>query len=284
MVDNMRTQRFASLFNLPETAKYSFYDADVSLINLDYLIKDVSVIIHLAAITDAANSFNNASEVELNNYKATEKVADLCVRNNVPLILISSTSVYGTQLKIVSENCKSEDLKPQSPYAETKLKEEKLIQMYCQRNHLKATILRFGTIFGTSTGMRFHTAVNKFCWQAVMKQPLTVWSDAYDQKRPYLDIEDASNAIIFIIKENIYDGKIYNILTENSTVRNVVEIIKELCPNLKIEFVNNIIMNQLSYEVSRDLFVSQGFRFSGNLKRGIKETISLLKQSCNNYE
>ena len=34
--------------------------------------------------------------------------------------------------------------------------------------------------------MRFHTAVNKSCWQAVMGQPLTVWETAYGQKRTYL--------------------------------------------------------------------------------------------------
>ena len=34
-------------------------------------------------------------------------------------------------------------------------------------NRLKFTTLRLGSIFGSSIGMRFHTAVNKFCWQAL---------------------------------------------------------------------------------------------------------------------
>ena len=71
--------------------------------------------------------------------------------------------------------------------------------------------------------MRFHTAVNKFCWQAVMGQPITVWNTAYDQKRPYLDLFDASRAIAFIIENNIFDGRIYNVLTQNFTVRQVVD-------------------------------------------------------------
>jgi nucleoside-diphosphate-sugar epimerase len=129
--------------------------------------------------------------------------------------------------------------------------------------------------------MRFHTAVNKFCWQAVMGQPITVWTTAYDQKRPYLDLLDASRAIIYIIENNIFDGQIYNVLTHNSTVRQVVDTIKEFVPNLDIEFVDNRIMNQLSYEVLCDRFKSKGFIFSGNLKRGIKETIDLLKNSNN---
>jgi nucleoside-diphosphate-sugar epimerase len=129
--------------------------------------------------------------------------------------------------------------------------------------------------------MRFHTAVNKFCWQAVMGQPISVWTTAYDQKRPYLDLLDASKAIAFIIKNNIFDGQIYNVLTSNATVRQVVDTIKEFIPNLEVEFVDNRIMNQLSYEVMCDRFKSKGFVFSGNMRRGIRETIDLLKQSNN---
>tara|TARA_B110000858_G_C17688191_1_gene419989 strand:- start:635 stop:1018 length:384 start_codon:yes stop_codon:yes gene_type:complete len=127
--------------------------------------------------------------------------------------------------------------------------------------------------------MRFHTAVNKFCWQAVMRQPITVWKTAYDQKRPYLDLIDASRAIAFIIDNDIFDGGIYNILTKNSTVREVVGAIRDFVPDLEIEFVESKIMNQLSYEVLCDKFKSKGFVFTGSLKNGIGQTISLLTNS-----
>ena len=64
--------------------------------------------------------------------------------------------------------------------------------------NLKGIILRLGTIFGVSKGMRFHTAVNKFCYQAAFKKPLTIWKTAYDQKRPYLDLQDACAVVEFI--------------------------------------------------------------------------------------
>ena len=40
------------------------------------------------------------------------------------------------------------------------------------------------------------------------------------------------------IKNNIFDGQIYNVLTQNSTVREVVGVISEFIPDLKIEFVD----------------------------------------------
>ena len=92
------------------------------------------------------------------------------------------------------------------------LKEENLILDFYKNKGLKAVVFRFGTIFGISQGMRFHTAVNKFCWQAVMNQPISVWKTAYDQKRPYLELKDASNAFKHIINNDIFDGEIYLIV------------------------------------------------------------------------
>lgn len=279
MIDNMMTQRFSSLFNLPATGRYSFLEADVTSMDLRSVLQGAHTVIHLAAITDAAGSFDKAAQLEANNFQSTVKVAEACVEVGARLIALSSTSVYGTQSEVVAEDCSEDELKPQSPYAVTKLKEERLIAQLCADKGLKAISCRFGTIFGASPGMRFHTAVNKFCWQAVMGQPITVWSTAYDQKRPYLDLYDASRAMAFIIRRDLFDGRIYNVLTNNSTVRQIVDMIREFVPDLNVSFVDNKIMNQLSYEVSCERFMAQGFSFAGDLRRGIGETIGLLRQA-----
>jgi UDP-glucose 4-epimerase len=279
LVDNMMTQRFPSLFNLPVTARYRFIEADVTKVDLRKIIDGAHTVIHLAAITDAAGSFGKAAQVEENNFVATSRIAEECANLGARLIALSSTSVYGTQNEIVSEDCSPEELKPQSPYAATKLKEESLVTRLCAEGRLRAVSCRFGTIFGASPGMRFHTAVNKFCWQAVMNQPITVWRTAFDQKRPYLDLSDASRALAFIIRKDLFDGRIYNVLTQNATVRQIVDVIREFVPELVIDFVDNKIMNQLSYEVARERFVQQGFVFSGDLRRGIGETVALLRQA-----
>jgi len=279
MIDNMMTQRYSSLFNLPPVGNYHFIEDDVNSIDLKTVFSGANVVIHLAAITDAAGSFDRAEELENNNYQSTVKVANACIETGASLIALSSTSVYGTQNDVVDEDCSEEELQPQSPYATTKLKEEELIAKLCKEKGLKAIHCRFGTIFGASAGMRFHTAVNKFCWQAVMGQPISVWRTAFNQKRPYLDLLDASRAIELIIKNNIFDGRIYNVLTNNSTVREVVDVIREFVPDIEVGFVDSKIMNQLSYEVLDNRFKSQGFISAGSLRRGIGETVSLLSNS-----
>ena len=69
MIDNMMTQRFASLFKLPKVGNYSFIEGDVRLMDLNSLFKGADIVIHLAAITDATGSFDKAMEIEENTGK-----------------------------------------------------------------------------------------------------------------------------------------------------------------------------------------------------------------------
>lgn len=273
LVDNLLTQRYSSLFDLPAGGRYQFVEADVLSAELEPIFTDAAAVIHLAAITDATSSFGKAAEVEQVNYVGTERVARACAAANVPLIFPSTTSVYGSQADIVDETC--DELRPQSPYAESKLRAERLLGDLAASDGLRFVIGRFGTIFGTSIGMRFHTAVNKFCWQAVMGQPLTVWSTALDQYRPYLDLADAVAAISFIIEHELFDGRVYNVVTQNATVRDIVTAIAVHRPQLQVCTVDTPIMNQLSYHVLNRRFAEQGFVPSGDLARGIADTIAL---------
>lgn len=281
MVDNMMTQRYASLFNLPKEGRYRFIEADITKMDLAPLLDGTDVVVHLAAITDAAGSFDRAAQVEENNFNATKQLAEACAKAGVRLITLSSTSVYGTQAELVDEDCSEEELKPQSPYATTKLKEERLVQQLVREQGLKAGIYRFGTIFGISPGMRFHTAVNKFCWQAAMGLPITVWSTAYDQKRPYLDLGDACRAVAHIVRKDLFDGRIYNVLTLNATVREVVDAIRAFVPGLAVQFVDNKIMNQLSYEVLDARFRGTGFVPNAKLSESLEQELELLMPGLN---
>jgi nucleoside-diphosphate-sugar epimerase len=277
LIDNLLTQRFCSLFDLPAAARYRFLEADVTSADLRPVFEGAHAVVHLAAMTEAAASFNRPEQVESNNYQATLRVSEACGETGARLFMPSSTSVYGTARSTVSEDCSPDELNPQSPYAATKLKEEQVVQDMVRSKGLRAVTCRFGTIFGTSKGMRFHTAVNKFCWQAVMGIPLTVWKTALDQRRPYLDLHDACMAVSFLIEKDLFDGGVFNILTLNATVRDIVETIREFVPDVRTNLVDSPIMNQFSYDVSCERFQGTGFTFTGDLKAGVKETVGLLR-------
>ncbi|QWD91093.1 NAD(P)-dependent oxidoreductase [Polynucleobacter sp. MWH-Braz-FAM2G] len=279
IVDNLATQRYVSLFNLPSTVKYYFVQGDVTQIDLAPVFAGADVVIHLAALTDPGASFDHPEAMEQINYAATQRVAEACVEAGVPLIHASSTSVYGTEKDSVDEFCGPEDISPQSPYAEIKHKEELFVKDLCHSGSLRGMSFRFGTIFGISPGMRFHTAVNKFCWQAAMGQPLSVWNTAYDQMRPYLDLGDAVRAIQFVIQHQLFDGGIYNAVSINISVRDVVDTIGRYIPNLKIELVDSRIMNTLSYRVLNTRLTRHGFLFQGGLDEAVRTTLQQLRNA-----
>ena len=276
LIDNLSTQRYPVLFNLPKELPSRFFEEDILTADLEKYFEGADVVVHLAAITNAEASVDSPEEVELTNFDGTERVAKACVATGSKLIFLSTTSVYGVQSDEVDEDCPFEQLQPQSPYAESKLKAELLLQEMAKEEKLDFVICRFGTIFGVSTGMRFHTAVNKFCWQAAMGEPLTVWKTALNQKRPYLDLMDAVDAMKFIIQRDLFDGRIYNVVTTNTTVGNIADIISTHMPDLSINYVDSRIMNQLSYVVSNDRFAKLGFEFTGSLEQGIADTLQLL--------
>jgi len=282
MIDNFTTQRYTSLFNLPQH-NYKFYSKDIMNDDLSSIFNGADIAVHLAALTEATTSLEEPEEYERVNYVGTKNILELCKKFSVKMIHFSSTSIYGTTKKVVDENCDKEDINPQSPYAETKFKEETLVQNFFENQGLKSKTLRLGSICGTSPGMRFHAAISKFCFQASIGQSLSVWETALNQKRPYLNLNDATRAIAFVIENNLFDGGVFNLVTANSTVQEIINTIRKFEPQVKIEFVKSKIMNNLSYDVSSQKFKDKGFIFSNNLDEGIKDTISLFK-SINSYE
>ena len=276
VVDDFMTQRYASLFNLSPETKIDFFEKNVQSISAEWLLEvgPIDLIIHLSATTDAAGNAQNREALFENNLNGTKHIAKLALSLGIKFIFPSSTSVYGSQSDLVDETCT--ELLPQSPYAESKLAEENLLQQLSEEG-LRVAILRFGTIHGASAGMRFHTAVNRFIFQSKLGIPLTVWRTALDQKRPYLSLLDCIAAVQHVMDRDLFDGEVYNIVTQNWTVREIIENI-ELVSGVKaqISFVDVAIMNQLSYEVSSLKFQETGFVFHGDLRQDIEDTLVLL--------
>jgi UDP-glucose 4-epimerase len=276
LIDNLATQRMASLFNLPADVPFHFVGEDILTSDLPARFKDAHAVVHLAALTDPAASFDDPEGVAAVNGEGTARVARACVKTGARLLFPSSTSVYAPRGATVDENCPDADLDPKSPYAADKLGSEKLLRAM-GGDGLRFACCRFGTIFGPSPGMRFHTAVNRFVWQACLRQPLTVWRTALNQRRPYVDVEDAARAIEFLLREDLFSGETYNVLTANATVQEVLDILRVHVPDFEVELVEARAMNDLSYTVSADKLSRAGFEPAGSLERGIRETVTLLR-------
>jgi len=268
VVDNLLTQRYCSLFNTNHPLK--FIDKCISEIKEEELY-NVDIVIHLAAITNAAGSFTNKKQTENINLDLTNEFINKCEKAGCKFIFPSSTSVYGAAVDVVYED-NDTFLNPQSPYAETKIGIEERLKDY-KSGYL---ILRFGTIFGTSIGMRFHTAINKFCYEASLNKPLTIWKENYNQYRPYLGLDDSINSILFFLELETSWDETYNVLTGNYKLSSIVEYIKSKI-DIVINMVDTPLLNQFSYTVSNDKIKSLGFVPQDDLFNHINITLRQLR-------
>ena len=123
--------------------------------------------------------------------------------------------------------------------------------------------------------MRFHTAVNKFCYQSSLKLPLTIWRENYNQVRPYLGLRDCYHSIMMAIDGKLPKG-IYNVVSENKKLSDIVDIVRKHNPNIKIDFVDTPLLNQYSYNVNYEKIYNLGFRKMDRLKQGIPKILNTL--------
>lgn len=269
VVDNLYTQRYCTLFQ--KSKKYKFVESDFKDLSISFL-KDFDIVIHLAAIVDAANSQKQKTIVEDVNFWNTQSFIYKCRQAQCKFIFPSSTSVYGTAAHTVYEDEPS-FLNPQSPYAENKIKIENVIEKLTNFDYV---ILRLGTVCGISAGMRFQTCINKFCYQAAFKQPLTVWKQNIDMVRPYLCLSDLNNVIQNILGTwASFRNDTFNVVTNNLSVKNIIEMINHITP-VTVNYTDCPLLNQYSYNVSTNKIENKNIKFFGSITKDIKRTLGLL--------
>ena len=274
LVDNLESNRFCSLFELNKKNKLKFYLRNIEKENSLNDFKNIKYVIHCASMTNAEKSFGKEDLMYKNNIDYLKTVIKFCKKNKAKLFHLSSTSVYGKQADIVDENCEEKYLKPQSPYADIKLIEEKMLKK--ESPNLIFNTFRFGTIAGVSKGIRFHTAVNKFCLNAAINEDIQVYKTALNQFRPYLSLSDALKSFQFCIEKDFFQNDIFNILSGNFTVNQILRMIKKYKKKIKVKLVDAEIMNQLSYHVSKEKIEKEGLHLNHNIENDIKNTLKLL--------
>jgi len=274
LIDNLSSNRYISLFNLKKKNNYKFFQVDLSKKKSLDRFKGVSYLVHCASMTNAERSFSVEKEMFRNNLDCMRNVINYCEKNKVKLIHLSSTSVYGKQTKVVDEKCEKKYLKPQSPYAKIKLIEEEMLK---KNYKIQYNTFRLGTIAGYSKGMRFHTAVNKFCLNAAFNEKIAVYKTAMNQYRPYLSIRDSFRLFKFCIENNFFKNDIFNALSGNFTVKQIISKIKKRKKNVAIKLVKSKIMNQLSYHVDDSKIRKYGLKLNCELQKDIDDTLKLFK-------
>jgi len=146
---------------------------------------------------------------------------------------------------------------PGSWYHLTKVHDSHNIHFACRIWGLRATDLNQGIVYGTVTDQTerdprlmnrfdyeevFGTALNRFCVQAAIGHPLTVYGKG-GQTRGFLDIRDTVRCIELAIENPADRGemRIYNQFTEQFSVGQLAELVSESAGKLGIDVtIDNI--------------------------------------------
>jgi UDP-glucose 4-epimerase len=268
--DSMLRERYVSVMDLPNTNHFEFIEGDVrNDADLKKAFKGVDMVVDLAGITNAPLSFERKELTFDVNVGGGRKVVDQATKADVDKFVYSSTaSVYGPTSGVVDE---SYACKPISPYGESKLQAEKAVLEASRTSGLDATVLRLGTVFGYSIGMRFDTVVDRFTYLACIGMPLTVWESAQNEKRPYLHIQDTSDALAFALNKRGMTGEVYNVVGENASINRITSVISKEVPDTKVIITPTPNLNQVSYELDGSKVERLGFKPHHTLDSGVRE-------------
>ena len=172
VIDNLNTGKEENL----ETVKDKIVFFKDSIMNIDLLEKQtqgIDGIFHQAALASVQDSFSKPDEYHNINVNGTENILKLAKKNKFKVVYASSSSVYGNPERIPIKESDSKN--PINPYAETKLKKEKLAEKYSKMG-VKVIGLRYFNVFGKGQSKEYAGVLKLFFFAnfKIFSVPLTL--------------------------------------------------------------------------------------------------------------
>ncbi|MEY2407953.1 MAG: UDP-glucose 4-epimerase [Verrucomicrobiota bacterium] len=201
---------------------------------LDALVKQSERVFHLAAAVGVELVVRSPIRTLQTNLHETEAVLETAGRHGVPVLLTSTSEVYGRSHRDAFSE--EDDLIIGTPmvsrwsYACSKLMDEFLAMAYAREKQLPVVIARlFNTVGPRQTG-RYGMVLPRFIEAARAGAPLRVFGDG-SQTRCFCHVSDTVEALVRLAWHPAAQGQIFNIGgTEEVTIlelaRTVVQTLK----------------------------------------------------------
>ena len=214
-IDNFSTGDALNLIGLAESSNFNLVKGSIlDTTILNPLVKDAQYIFHLAAAVGVFNIVNNPLASLLTNIRGTENVLEAAHATKTPVLLTSSSEVYG---KNISDSLKESDNRILgSPvtlrwsYSEAKAIDESLAYAYFIEKHLETRIVRFFNTVGPRQLGAYGMVVPRFVKAALADEPITIYGDG-NQTRCFAHVYDVIDAVMAIAFADNTIGKVINV-------------------------------------------------------------------------
>jgi len=233
--------------NLPNHLKNKVQKIDA----LDLTVNDLKIfdtIIFVAGLSNDPMADYSPSKNFVANSATPAYLAYIAKKAGVKrMIYASSCSVYGYTV----DKCFDETGPTNSiyPYGISKLQGENAV-MQLVDDSFSVISLRKGTVSGVSSRMRFDLVVNAMFKTALTSS--TIFVNDPSVWRPILALKDCISAYICAVESDIKVSGIFNIASDNYTVNQIANIVKDTIEtekNIKVNIINNNIKDVRNYKV-----------------------------------
>ena len=229
IIDDLSTGSESNISSVLNDERIEFINSRIEdLDNLDNLLSSYDFCYHLAAGVGVQYIMENLSDSLLTNILATHKVLESCQTNNIPVLLTSTSEVYGVaEDDVWTEDTKSligPTTKLRWSYAASKMIDEFIALSLYEEGKISPIIVRLFNIIGPNQLSKFGMVVPKFIEAALNNEDITIHGDG-SQSRSFTWVDDVVNYLIKLAEIKPY-GEIFNIgQTEEITIKDLAELV-----------------------------------------------------------
>lgn len=232
IIDNLTTGRLQNLKTFDTNDKLRVVIEDIRNAQvLDRLMSESDLVYHMAAVVGVQKVIDEPINTIETNIGGTELVLKTARRYRTPVLLASTSEVYGKGVRFPFSEDDDRLLGPTSrnrwAYATSKAIDEFLALAYHAEADLPVVIVRlFNTVGPRQTG-KYGMVVPRFVRWALKNQPIQVYGDG-NQQRCFGNVYDVVDAIHKLSEEPRAIGQIFNIGTnEEVTIHQLAKRIRE---------------------------------------------------------
>jgi len=206
----------------------SILDADL----VDKLVEASDEVFHLAAAVGVRHILEDPVGSLHTNIRGTEHVLESCARRGTPVLLASTSEVYGKSPHLPwredDDRVLGSTSVPRWSYATAKAIDEHLGLGYAAAG-LPVSIVRYFNSYGPRLDERgYGSVVAKFMRQALAGEPLTVHGDG-TQTRCFTYVADTVAGTLLAARSAAGRSNIFNLGTERETTdRELADLILEI--------------------------------------------------------
>jgi UDP-glucose 4-epimerase len=215
VIDDLSTGSLENLATMKASPRLRIIQSKIcDCAELPELAANAEFIFHLAATVGVELVVKSALHVLEASFNETQTLLRAAAKNSTPLLLTSTSEVYGKSAK--PEFSEDDDLLIGPPgqsrwsYACSKLTDEFLALAYARERNLPVIIARlFNTVGSRQTG-RYGMVLPRFIAAAKANEPLKVFGDG-QQTRCFGFVHDVVEALVRLQKCDAARGEIFNI-------------------------------------------------------------------------